>query len=62
MAKCRILKRFGENFVKNVGRRRNMVCRKKFKFGFIGALQNIVFRHAFSLTRLRAGAPSRREP
>ena len=33
-----------------------------FTFGFIGALQNIVFRHAFSLTRLRAGAPSRREP
>ena len=35
VAKCRILKRFGENFVKNVGRGRNMVCRKNFKFGFV---------------------------
>ena len=37
-----------------------------FKFGFVGEFvprkKTSVFLCAFSLTRLRAGAPSRREP
>jgi hypothetical protein len=36
VAKCRILKRFGENFVKNVGKGVGVVGLENFKFGFIG--------------------------
>ena len=37
MAKCRILKRFGENFVKNVGRG----VGEDFKFGFIELFERV---------------------
>ena len=36
MAKCRILKRFGNLFVENVGNARSVIGRKNFKLQFIG--------------------------
>ncbi len=52
MAKCRILKRFGENFVKNVGRGWG----EEFKLGFIGLLGV----NAFSVWQ--TPPPASREP
>jgi hypothetical protein len=39
-----------------------LVLARILNLGLSGRYKTLAFRHAFSLTRLRAGAPSRREP